>query len=179
MQWQRCFGGDTGAELAPPVSGSLPHPVPHTGVRKLADKQAVQQWMRKHSDLWVQPKVDGVAVTLVYRDGRLVSAISRGNGLKGEDWTQKVRLIPAVPQSTKGALANSTLQGEIFLLRDNHIQRQMGGMNARSKVAITPRRSSRCLFSSGHGLMARQRCLSACVNCPGQDLALHNNILNR
>lgn len=135
VQWQRCFGGDTGAELAPPVSGSLPHPVPHTGVRKLADKQAVQQWMRKRSDLWVQPKVDGVAVTLVYRDGRLVSVISRGNGLKGENWTQKVRLIPAVPQSTKGALANSTLQGEIFLLRDNHIQRQMGGMNARSKVA--------------------------------------------
>ena len=41
---------------------------------------------RERSDLWVQPKVDGVAVTLVYRDGKLNKAISRGNGLKGEDW---------------------------------------------------------------------------------------------
>ncbi|XNN28842.1 hypothetical protein ACLK2F_20495 [Escherichia coli] len=70
--------------------------------------------MRERSDLWVQPKVDGVAVTLVYRDGKLNKAISRGNGLKGEDWTQKVSLISAVPQTVSGPLANSTLQGEIF-----------------------------------------------------------------
>lgn len=83
----------------------------------------------------MQPKVDGVAVTLVYREGKLIKAISRGNGLKGEDWTQKVRSIPSVPQSVSGPLANSTLQGEIFLQREGHIQQQMGGMNARSKVA--------------------------------------------
>ncbi len=82
-----------------------------------------------------QPKVDGVAVTLVYRNGNLVRAISRGNGLKGEDWTQKVLQIPSVPHSTKGKLANSTLQGEIFLQQEGHIQKQRGGMNARSKVA--------------------------------------------
>jgi DNA ligase (NAD+) len=46
-----------------------------------------------------------------------------------------VRLIPSVPQKLTGALANSVLQGELFWLRDNHIQRQMGGMNARAKVA--------------------------------------------
>ncbi|MFX5634160.1 hypothetical protein ABTE18_20005, partial [Acinetobacter baumannii] len=62
-------------------------------------------------------------------------AISRGNGLKGEDWTQKVRLISAVPQTASGPLANSTLQGEIFLKREGHIQQQMGGINARAKVA--------------------------------------------
>lgn len=83
----------------------------------------------------MQPKVDGVAVTLVYRDGKLNKAISRGNGLKGEDWTQKVRLISAVPQTASGPLANSTLQGEIFLKREGHIQQQMGGINARAKVA--------------------------------------------
>lgn len=135
-QWQRCFGDDSPADLsAPPMNGAIPHPVPHTGVRKMADKQAVQQWMQAHSDLWVQPKVDGVAVTLVYRNGNLVSAISRGNGLKGEDWTQNVLLIPSVPHTTQGQLANSTLQGEIFLQQEGHIQHKRGGMNARSKVA--------------------------------------------
>ena len=134
-QWQRCFGNETPDVMMPPLNGAVIHPVAHTGVRKMADKIALSLWMRERSDLWVQPKVDGVAVTLVYRDGKLNKAISRGNGLKGEDWTQKVRLISAVPQTVSGPLANSTLQGEIFLKREGHIQQQMGGINARAKVA--------------------------------------------
>lgn len=134
-QWQRCFGNETRDVMMPPLNGAVMHPVAHTGVRKMADKNALSLWMRERSDLWVQPKVDGVAVTLVYRDGKLNKAISRGNGLKGEDWTQKVRLISAVPQTVIGPLANSTLQGEIFLQREGHIQQQMGGINARAKVA--------------------------------------------
>ncbi|EIH9905497.1 NAD-dependent DNA ligase LigB, partial [Escherichia coli] len=134
-QWQRCFGNETRDVMMPPLNGAVIHPVAHTGVRKMADEIALSLWMRERSDLWVQPKVDGVAVTLVYRDGKLNKAISRGNGLKGEDWTQKVRLISAVPQTVSGPLANSTLQGEIFLKREGHIQQQMGGINARAKVA--------------------------------------------
>ena len=134
-QWQRCFGNETRDVMMPPLNGAVIHPVAHTGVRKMADKIALSLWMRERSDLWVQPKVDGVAVTLVYRDGKLNKAISRGNGLKGEDWTQKVSLISAVPQTVSGPLANSTLQGEIFLKREGHIQQQMGGINARAKVA--------------------------------------------
>ena len=134
-QWQRCFGSEPRDVMMPPLNGAVMHPVAHTGVRKMVDKNALSLWMRERSDLWVQPKVDGVAVTLVYRDGKLNKAISRGNGLKGEDWTQKVSLISAVPQTVSGPLANSTLQGEIFLQREGHIQQQMGGINARSKVA--------------------------------------------
>ncbi|EFX0834817.1 NAD-dependent DNA ligase LigB [Shigella sonnei] len=134
-QWQRCFGSEPRDVMMPPLNGAVMQPVAHTGVRKMVDKNALSLWMRERSDLWVQPKVDGVAVTLVYRDGKLNKAISRGNGLKGEDWTQKVSLISAVPQTVSGPLANSTLQGEIFLQREGHIQQQMGGINARAKVA--------------------------------------------
>lgn len=134
-QWQRCFGSEPRDVMMPPLNGAVMHPVAHTGVRKMVDKNALSLWMRERSDLWVQPKVDGVAVTLVYRDGKLNKAISRGNGLKGEDWTQKVSLISAVPQTVSGPLANSTLQGEIFLQSEGHIQQQMGGINARAKVA--------------------------------------------
>ncbi|EHB8695673.1 NAD-dependent DNA ligase LigB [Escherichia coli] len=134
-QWQRCFGSEPRDVMMPPLNGAVMHPVAHTGVRKMVDKNALSLWMRERSDLWVQPKVDGVAVTLVYRDGKLNKAISRGNGLKGEDWMQKVSLISAVPQTVSGPLANSTLQGEIFLQREGHIQQQMGGINARAKVA--------------------------------------------
>ena len=103
---------------------------------------------RAQRSLELQPKVDGVAVTLVYRNGNLVRAISRGNGLKGEDWTQKVLQIPSVPHSTKGNLANSTLQGEIFCSKRAYSEAERG-MNARSKVAgLMMRQSNQELLGS-------------------------------
>lgn len=134
-QWQHCFGSESLDAAIPALTGNIKHPVAHTGVHKVAIKEALRTWMHARHNLWMQPKVDGVAVTLVYRDGKLIQAISRGNGLKGEDWTAQVRLIPSVPKDVSGALANSVLQGELFWLRENHIQRQMGGVNARAKVA--------------------------------------------
>lgn len=134
-QWRHCFGDEQATDAQMPAGGSSRHPVSHTGVSKVANKAALRQWMHSHQDLWIQPKVDGVAVTLVYRQGQLVQATSRGDGLKGEDWTAKVKRIAAIPARVTGPLANSVLQGELFLRRDNHVQHQMGGMNARAKVA--------------------------------------------
>ncbi|MDR8290860.1 ATP-dependent DNA ligase, partial [Acinetobacter baumannii] len=76
-QWRQCFPGATPEDDdLPPPTGDTRHPVAHTGVRKLADGASVARWMKSKADLWVQPKVDGVAVTLVYRQGHLVQAIS-------------------------------------------------------------------------------------------------------
>lgn len=134
--WRRCFTGEAPVhDASPPLKGEARHPVAHTGVRKLANQADVARWMRGQSGMWVQPKVDGVAVTLVYRQGRLTQAISRGNGLAGEDWTARVLQIPSVPKVSDGLLANSVLQGELFLFREGHVQKRMGGMNARAKVA--------------------------------------------
>lgn len=135
-QWSGCFASQR-ANLQPeiPSQGKSAHPVFHTGVKKLENKEALAGWMHTHRDLWVQPKVDGVAVTLVYRHGKLSQAISRGNGRSGEDWTERVRAIPAIPQHVSGALANSVLQGEIFWQRHQHVQKREGGAGARAKVA--------------------------------------------
>lgn len=133
--WQRCFDLAPAASTSSLSAGDVKHPVAHTGVQKLADKHALQRWMSGKTDLWAQPKVDGVALTLVYRDGELVQAISRGDGLAGEDWTAKVHAIPSIPKKVSGALANSALQGELYLRLENHIQKQAGGLNARAKVA--------------------------------------------
>ncbi len=101
-QWLHCFR--TAAlddEPHLPSGGEQLHPVAHTGVKKLPNKLAVAYWMQSRDDLWVQPKVDGVAVTLVYRHGKLVSLISRGDGLRGEEWLKKAAGIPAIPSLSK------------------------------------------------------------------------------
>lgn len=134
QDWQRCVGEQEDAVRALPA-GKVPHPVAQTGLRKLPNRGAVEQWMQSRQDLWVQPKVDGVAVTLVYRQGVLVSAISRGDGQKGENWLAKVKAIPAIPNVLPGITANLVLQGELFLMVNDHHQQAQGGINARSKVA--------------------------------------------
>lgn len=134
--WLGCVGLASAEESVPLLpAGKVAHPVAHTGLRKLPDPAAVAQWLHGRSDLWVQPKVDGVAITLVYRDGELAAAISRGNGLKGENWLEKVRAIPAVPTSIKGAPQTLILQGELFLMVNGHQQKRNGGINARARVA--------------------------------------------
>ena len=115
-QWQRCFGHDLSENTLPALTGSVKHPVAHTGVHKAVSKEALGQWMRGQKNLWMQPKVDGVAVTLVYRDGKLTQAISRGDGLKGEDWTAQVYLIPAVPKKSDRSADQQRLTGRAFLV---------------------------------------------------------------
>lgn len=97
QHWLSCFKPGLTHQPVLASGGRLLHPVAHVGVKKLRDGQQVARWMEGREQMWVQPKVDGVAVTLVYRDGRLDKMISRGDGLHGEDWTAKARLIPAIP----------------------------------------------------------------------------------
>jgi DNA ligase (NAD+) len=50
-----------------------------------------------------EPKMDGLAVSLLYEDGKLVRAATRGNGFVGEDVTPNVRTIKSVPKQLKGS----------------------------------------------------------------------------
>ena len=52
---------------------------------------------RKHVDYVVEPKLDGVALELVYENGLLVSGSTRGDGYIGEDVTANVRTVKAIP----------------------------------------------------------------------------------
>ena len=136
QSWQRCF--QPGSDLRQPqllTNGKVLHPVAHVGVNKLKDKQTLARWMEDRHDLWVQPKVDGVAVTLVYQNGQLQRAISRGDGLRGEDWTTKVHQIPAIPKTISLHEGNAVFQGELYLMMNDHRQAVQGGKNARSIVA--------------------------------------------
>ncbi|WP_110710297.1 NAD-dependent DNA ligase LigB [Salinicola sp. CR57] len=138
-RWRRCLEPDAPTPpQSTPVSArdELAHPFAQTGLDKLPDRQAVGEWLSRQPDrpLWIQPKIDGVAVTLVYRKGRLQRAISRGDGDKGQDWTAAVRQIESIP----AALATEdpvTLQGELYLRLTDHVQARDGGASARSRVA--------------------------------------------
>ncbi len=135
-QWHRCFPARRAAEADPlaAAAGPVTHPVRQTGLGKLADEAAVRDWIERRSDLWIQPKVDGVAATLVYRDGLLQQLISRGDGASGQDWTAHARQLPAILQRLSVA-GEVILQGELYWRLESHVQAEAGGSGARSRVA--------------------------------------------
>ncbi len=134
--WRTCFAQPAAAPDNPLASarGTRRHPVAHTGLEKLPDEQAVGKWLGSRQDIWIQPKVDGVAVTLVYRQGTLAQAISRGDGVLGQDWSVSARKLPGIVQQLPEPI-DLVLQGELYWRLDNHVQSARGGLNARSKVA--------------------------------------------
>ena len=67
----------------------------------------------------IEPKVDGVAVSLLYEKGKLRSAATRGDGTVGDDITQNIRTIRTVPTELKGkAPTLLEVRGEVFMRKD-------------------------------------------------------------
>jgi DNA ligase (NAD+) len=64
----------------------------------------------------VEPKIDGVAVSLTYEKGKLTRAVTRGDGEEGDDVTVNVRTIKSLPLQLKGAPTPEVIEirGEIF-----------------------------------------------------------------
>ncbi|MDD1014104.1 NAD-dependent DNA ligase LigB [Pseudomonas rubra] len=133
---QTCFPSPTKPQNNPlkTAAGPLRHPIPHTGLGKLADEAAVKAWLHGKHDLWVQPKIDGVAATLVYRGGKLVQLISRGDGVHGHDWSRHIPSLGTLNQQLPEPL-DLVLQGELFWRLEGHVQANAGSLNARGNVA--------------------------------------------
>lgn len=133
-EWRRCFNMEHFSDPLRTAGGTVAHPIAHTGLDKLRDGRAVKDWLRDRNDVWVQPKIDGVAVTLIYRGGVLHQAISRGDGINGQDWTASARQIAAIPQTLSQPL-DLLVQGELYWRLSEHVQARSGSLNARSTVA--------------------------------------------
>ena len=94
-------------------------------------------------DYIAEPKLDGLAVTVIYRAGLLERAATRGDGVTGEDVTANVRTIRAVPQRLQGAPpALFEARGEVFMplarfARMNELARERG-----EKVFVNPRNAA-------------------------------------
>jgi len=91
-----------------------------------------------------EPKVDGIAVSLLYKDGVLDRAATRGDGVTGEDITHNVRTIGSIPLQLKPKKKNTVVEirGEVFLDKDgfkklNEISEKEGG-----KVFVNPRNTA-------------------------------------
>jgi DNA ligase (NAD+) len=115
---------------AEPVSRltKVTHPQPMFSLANARSEEELRAWvarMRSHLAregiedpqfaYVAEPKIDGLAISLVYRDGVLERGATRGNGEVGEDVTHNLRTIPAIPLRIEDAPPMIEVRGEVYM----------------------------------------------------------------
>jgi DNA ligase (NAD+) len=104
--------------------GIVRHEIPMLSLANVFSQEALLKWYqriaglagRQKMELVVEPKIDGLAISLTYVDGRLVIGATRGDGVQGEDITQNLRTVRTVPLRLQGRTpAKIEVRGEAYL----------------------------------------------------------------
>ncbi len=103
------------------------HTLPMLSIEDVFSEQELADWEKylkrlapgKTIDYFCEPKIDGFAVTLIYRNGILQTGATRGSGLVGEDVTQNLKTIESIPLSLRSELWRKTnlveVRGEVYM----------------------------------------------------------------
>ncbi|MEX2598771.1 MAG: NAD-dependent DNA ligase LigA, partial [Dehalococcoidia bacterium] len=105
------------------------HPQPLLSLANAFDENDLRAWHKRAAQMLevsdfamvCEPKIDGLAIALIYENGRLVRGATRGDGTRGEDVTPNVRTIRSVPLALRNperAPTRMEVRGEIYLPRD-------------------------------------------------------------
>ena len=95
-------------------------------------------------EVLAEAKIDGLSCSLLYLDGKLERAATRGDGVTGEDITANVRTLDDVPQRLKGKgwPARMELRGEVFMRREDFFELNRQQEAKEAKVFANPRNAA-------------------------------------
>ena len=97
-------------------------------------------------EYFCEPKMDGAAVSLIYKNGILERALTRGDGRVGEDISQNVKTIRSIPQKLSSSEANIpsllVIRGEIFISKDAFEKMNEKAKENNQKVFANPRNAA-------------------------------------
>lgn len=131
---------------------SIRHEVPMLSLSNAFNEQEVEDFDRRICErledqrygFVVEPKLDGLAVTIIYENGEFVRAGTRGDGVSGEDVSHNVRTIASVPLVLRGKDWPTTLEvrGEVFISRDGFKRLNEGTAERGEKAYVNPRNAA-------------------------------------
>lgn len=97
------------------------HPVPLMSLQDVFSLEELDAFLEKIQDTYpgtafsVEPKIDGLSVALEYENGVFVRGATRGDGEVGEDVTENLKTIQAIPMTLVGAPERLIVRGEVFM----------------------------------------------------------------
>ena len=156
-QYPRLIAADSPTQRVSgtPLEGfrQVQHEIPMLSLDKVFTDEGLNQFdsrvkKRLNSDNPIEyscePKVDGVAVSLLYRDGELDRAATRGDGVTGEDITHNVRTIRSIPLVISSTELPSVceVRGEIFLSKSGFLRVNEAAEKRGEKRFVNPRNAA-------------------------------------
>jgi DNA ligase (NAD+) len=116
-----------------------------------------------------EPKLDGIAISLMYEDGQLVRGATRGDGATGEDITSNVRTIKSIPLKLRGEGWPSTLEvrGEIYMPKEGFEKMNADALKKDEKVFVNPRNAASGSLRQLDARLTAKRPLEMCCYSVG------------
>jgi DNA ligase (NAD+) len=130
-----------GAPVTPSEWKKAKHQIPMGSLDKVNLPAELAKWVTDHADgevLFVTEKLDGLSIEVVYEDGQLVQAITRGDGEVGEDITVNVDKMDGVLSIIPGF--SGSLRGEIIMKKSIHKKHFADKANPRNAASGTCKR---------------------------------------
>jgi DNA ligase (NAD+) len=140
----RRVGGEPLDELE-----TVEHVAPMLSIDQSTEESEVREFDRRvreavgDVDYVCEPKFDGLSVELVYEDGRLDRAATRGDGREGDDVTAQVRTIRSVPLRLRGDPPGTlAVRGEVYMPRDAFQEHNRERVEAGEEPFANPRNAA-------------------------------------
>ncbi|WP_217535146.1 NAD-dependent DNA ligase LigA [Vibrio cholerae] len=132
---------------------SVVHEIPMLSLDNAFDDSELDSFYRRmtdrlpavqHSAFCCEPKLDGLAVSLLYENGVLTRAATRGDGTTGENITENVRTIKAIPLRLQGADFPTRLEvrGEVFMPKAGFAALNARALKKGEKQFVNPRNAA-------------------------------------
>ena len=129
------------------------HQIPMLSLDKVFEEEGLRNFSKRINKLLdtdkqvtysCEPKIDGIAVSLFYKDGELKQASTRGDGKTGEDITHNVLSVTCIPKSIKMKKTKSQLEvrGEIFLSKLDFNEINDKARKEGQKLFVNPRNTA-------------------------------------
>ena len=128
------------------------HQLPMLSLDNVFDSDSLNDFMQRVIDksalaetaFCIEPKLDGLAVSIIYENGLLIQAATRGDGLTGENVTENVKTITNLPLKLRGENIPALLEvrGEVFMLKAGFNKLNAGLIKAGEKAFVNPRNAA-------------------------------------
>lgn len=129
----------------------------------------------------VEPKIDGLSVSLEYRDGILERGSTRGDGFVGEDVTANLKTIRSIPLTLREKVPFVEARGEVYMPREQFFQLVKQQEEANEQPFKNPRNAAAGSLRQKHSAVTAKRKLDIFIfnlqQCEGKEFSAHDETL--